>query len=160
MTSDVPHFPGLSASFSAETAQKQELRASKSDRPAPFSLRLSRDERAYLEEQAGGRPLGAYIRAQLLGPRAAKRRAQRRPKVGNKQVAQVLAELGRSHLSSNLNQLARSVHTGTLDVSRDVEQELQDACAAVLAMREALFIALGLKAGTHVSSPDQDGGAA
>ena len=120
--------------------------------PAPFSLRLSEEERAYLIQQAGNRPLGAYIRQRLLGERAEKRRTLRKPKIDDKQIAQVLAELGASRLSSNLNQLAKSANMGTLDVSRNVEQELQDACGAMLAMRDALLTALGLKTDTGETS--------
>ena len=113
--------------------------------PSPFSIRLSKEERAYLIQQAGGRPLGAYIRSRLLGERAEKRRTFRKPKIDDKQIAKVLAELGASRLSSNLNQLAKSANMGTLDVSRNVEQELEDACAAILVMRDTLLMALGLK---------------
>ena len=119
----------------------------KKRRDAPFSLRLSVDERAYLEELAGDHPLGAYIRSVLLGDKADKRRRLRKPSIDDKQAAVLLAELGKSRMSSNLNQLAHHANMGTLDVSEDVEQQLQDAYAAVLAMREALFIALGLKCG-------------
>ncbi len=36
------------------------------DAPAPFSLRLTFEERAALEQAAGDMPLGAYIRDQVL----------------------------------------------------------------------------------------------
>ena len=120
--------------------------------PSPFSLRLSTEERAYLIRQAGSRPLGTYIRERLLGDKAEKRRTFRKPKIDDKQIAQILAELGASRLSSNLNQLAKSANMGTLDVSRNVEQELQDSCGAVLAMRDALLSALGLKTDTGETS--------
>lgn len=120
--------------------------------PSPFSIRLSEEERAYLIQKAGGKPLGAYIRSRLLGERAEKRRTFRKPKIDDRQIAQVLAELGASRLSSNLNQLAKSANMGTLDVSRNVEQELEDACGAVLAMRDALLTALGLKIDTGDTS--------
>ena len=120
--------------------------------PSPFSLRLSAEERAYLVQQAGSRPLGAYIRSCLLGDKAEKRRTFKKPKIDDKQIAQVLAELGASRLSSNLNQLAKSANMGTLDVSRNVEQELQDACGAILVMRDTLLMALGLKTDTGETS--------
>ena len=113
----------------------------------PFSLRLTPEERAYLEEKAGARPLGAYIRTRLLDGRAEKRRPQRKPKIDDKQIALVLAELGRSRLSSNLNQLAKASNCGTLDVSSEVERDLQAACHAVVTMRDNLIAALGLGAG-------------
>lgn len=138
-----PSSIAASESFNKAAPANQDDRKRK--KPVPFSLRLSAEERARLEAEAGGKPLGAYIRERLLGPNADKRRIQRKPRIDEQKIATVLAELGRSRLSSNLNQLAKSVNMGTLDVSRDVEQELKDACGAVLAMRDALIIALGLK---------------
>lgn len=128
----------------AEPEQKRPARTAKG--PVPFSLRLSAEERAILEERAGDRPLGAYIRAQLLGGHAQARRRTRKPRADAKQIALLLAELGRARLSANLNQLAKAVNTGTLGVSAEVERELSEACRAVIAMRDALIGALGLKA--------------
>ncbi len=110
---------------------------------SPFSIRLTLEERAFLEQQAGHQPLGVYIRTQLFGEKATKRRVLRRPKIDEQQVALVLAALGQSRLSANLNQLAKHANMGTLDISRDLDRELHDACGAVLAMRDALFVALG-----------------
>lgn len=135
---------GVSGQFQAASGSITQKRRKK---PAPFSLRLSTDERACLEAQAGGQPLGAYIRKRLLGEQAQKRRSQRKPRIDDKQAALLLAELGHSHLSSNLNQLAKHANTGSLDVSPEIEQELHDAYRAVLAMRDALMTALGLKIG-------------
>ncbi len=71
----------------------------------PFSIRLTPSEKAYLTQKAGSRPLGAYIREELLGKQASLRRKERKPKVDEKQVAALLAELGQSRIPSNLNQL-------------------------------------------------------
>lgn len=120
-------------------------RTVKRDKPSPFSLRLSADERAWLEQQAGNRPLGAYIRETLLGEKAVKRKALRKPQLQDEQFAALLAALGESRLSSNLNQLAKHANMGTIDVSDDVEVQLQEAYHAILDMRQALFAALGLK---------------
>ncbi len=117
--------------------------------PTPFSIRLTPSEKAYLTQKAGSRPLGAYIRETLLGKQANSRRKERKPKVDEKQVAALLAELGQSRIPSNLNQLAKAANMGTLGPSEETRQQLQDACGAVLAMREALFIALGLKSGSE-----------
>jgi hypothetical protein len=75
--------------------------------PPPFSLRLTYDERARQEAEAGGKPLGAYIRERLLGDDAAprKRRGNSPIKI-HEALARVLGALGRSRLCSNLNQLA------------------------------------------------------
>lgn len=121
--------------------------ACKKNAYSPFSIRFSEEERSYLEQLAGNRPLGAYIRGELLGEKAQKRRTTRKPAIEDGQYAALLAALGQSHLSSNLNQLAKHANMGILDISDDVEQQLQDASQAVLAMRKALFVALGLRSG-------------
>lgn len=127
--------------------RKAVRKPSKATKARPFAVRLTDDERVYLKRKAGTRPLGTYIRECILGEQAKQRRTYRQPRVNDKQLAAVLAELGNTRLSSNVNQLARAVNTGTLDVSEDVEQQLLDAYEAILAMREALFVALGLKCG-------------
>jgi len=116
---------------------------------APFSLRLTPEERARLEREAGDRPLGAYIRMRLLTEESAPRRQRRRrPVEDHAALAQVLAALGRSHLAGNLNQLARAVNSSSLPVTPDTEAALLRACADVAAMRAALLRALGLEAGS------------
>ena len=115
---------------------------------APFSLRLTAEERIYLNDKAGNRPLGRYIRDRLLGDRTEKRRISRKPKVDEQKLALVLAALGQSRLSSNLNQLAKAVNSGTLDLTPEIEQEILKSCAAVIAMRNMVVEALGLKEDT------------
>lgn len=114
-------------------------------KPSPFSIRLTPEERATLEARAGSQPLGAYIRSELLGENARKRRVQRKPQADEQKIAQLLAGLKSSRLAPNLNQLAKAANCGTLDVSEDVEQQLVYACQAIIAMRNTLIIALGLK---------------
>ncbi|MFK7957589.1 MAG: hypothetical protein AB8B96_15925 [Lysobacterales bacterium] len=113
------------------------------NKPAPFSVRLTLEERNLLEERAGRQPLGRYIREQLLGQEATRRKIVQRPKVNDEQLAAVLSMLGQTHLASNLNQLARHANMGTLDVDREICDELQEACDAVIVMRDALLSALG-----------------
>jgi len=136
----------IGESFAMASTREKSSKKAKSTHP--FSIRLSDDERALLEERAGNRPLGAYIREILLGEHTHKRRAIRRPQIEDAQYGSLLAALGNSNLSSNLNQLARHANVGTLDVSDDIEQQLEDACAAVMIMRQTLLIAMGLKVGS------------
>ena len=49
-----------------------------SDRPVPFSLRLTREERARLDRDRGDLPLGAYLRSRVLD--AGESRPRRRGK--------------------------------------------------------------------------------
>lgn len=116
------------------------------DRPTPFSLRLTFDERAILERAAGNRPLGAYIRKRLLNGEEAPRKVRKRkksPLKDEKALSKLLAELGKSRLANNLNQLARAANTGSLPVTPDTERALRNACADIHEMRNLLMRALG-----------------
>ena len=123
-------------------------RLSKGKPPAPFSLRLTFEERAMLEKAANGVPLGAYIKAVLFdGDLSKVRRRNTNPIADHEALGRVLGGLGGSRLSSNLNQLARAVNTGTLPVHPETEEDIRKACAEVAAMRAELIKALGLDGG-------------
>lgn len=112
--------------------------------PPPFSLRLTFEERARLERDAAGMSLGAYIRSRLFGDDVPPRRTRGKFPVKDKAaLAKVLAVLGASRLSQNLNQLARSVNIGALPVTPETDAELREACRAVADMRDELLRALG-----------------
>lgn len=111
--------------------------------PPPFSLRLTLEERARLEAEAGDLPLGAYIRERLLGDDVAPRTRRGNSPVKDKEaLGRVMGTLGASRLSANLNQLARAVNTGSLPVTPETEAELQQACQEVAKMRADLLRAL------------------
>ena len=132
--------PLMSEAFRAAASPRR-----KALRTKPIPIRFTEAELAYLREKAGKLPLSTYMRQELLGTHQDQGRRQRQPKVNQKEISALLAALGQSRLPSNLNQLAKAANIGVLDVSSDVEKELQDAAMAVLAMRDALFTALGLK---------------
>ncbi|WP_149541207.1 hypothetical protein [Siccirubricoccus phaeus] len=115
-------------------------------RPAPFSLRLSEAERARLADEARGAPLGAYIKAKLLGGAVPVRMRRTGLAVEDRQsLAKALALLGASRLASNLNQLAHLAHVGALPVTPETEGELREGVGHVRAIRRLLLAALGLK---------------
>jgi hypothetical protein len=110
----------------------------------PFSLRLTFEDRQRLEAEAGDMPLGAFIRKQLLGDGAAQRKRKGNSPVRDKAaLARVLGALGQSRLSSNLNQLAKAVNTGSLPVTPETEADLKSACREIAALRADLLRALG-----------------
>lgn len=129
--------PKVTKSFNSASAP--ETNSPKKKAAAPFSLRLTAEERVLLSELAGNRPLGAYIRSRLLGEHAQKRRKIRRPSIDHKTLALILSELGRSRLSSNMNQLAKAANIGVIDTSDSVIADLQDACRSIADMREMLI---------------------
>lgn len=118
----------------------------KSTKPKPFSLRLSPKERLLLNEMAGAKPLGSFIRSRLFGELSSPRKLhQRRSSLDHRALAQALALLGQSRIASNLNQLAKAANIGALPVDDEVEAELREACQAIAVMRYELVAALGLE---------------
>lgn len=114
----------------------------------PFSLRLTFEERAKLEKQAAGMPLGAYIRKQVFGKDATPRKTRgKHPVKDHVALGRVLGALGQSRLSNNVNQLARAVNTGSLPVTPDTEQSIIEACEAIEEIRIELLKALGSEPG-------------
>jgi hypothetical protein len=111
----------------------------------PFSLRLTFEERAQIEKEAAGVPLGRYIRDKVLDGKARPRRTRGRfPVKDHEALGRVLGLLGGSRLSSNLNQIARAVHTGSLPVTPETEAAIKIACREVRQMRRDLLKALGI----------------
>lgn len=108
-----------------------------------LSIRLTDTERAHLETLAGDHSLSTYARERLLGNHhKTRRQKQRRVAADEVALAQILATLGQSRLSQNLNQMAHASNAGTLRVKPKIQQELLAACAAVQEMRTILVEAL------------------
>jgi len=115
-------------------------------RPAPFSLRLTDEERQKLEAQAGSMPLASYIKSVVLASEAPKYRKRSKPPVAEQQLlAEILARLGASRTANNLNQIAKGLNQGTLIIDPDLEADLKKACAEVAWLRATLMSALGVK---------------
>lgn len=111
----------------------------------PFSLRLKFEERVQLENDAGTMSLGGYVRSKLFDSTnlPVRRRAKSRVK-DHKVLGQVLGQLGQSRLSSNLNQIARALNMGTLDVTPEVASQIVEAAQDIKAIRTMLIAALDL----------------
>jgi hypothetical protein len=114
-------------------------------RPAPFSLRLTENERARLAVEAAGAPLGAYIKAKALGDSPLRLRRTGISVQDRRAFAQALALLGSSRLASNLNQLAYLGNIGSLPMTPETEEELRSALHDIQEIRRLLIMALGMK---------------
>lgn len=113
-------------------------------REAPLSLRLSRDERTRLEHEAGGVPLGTYIKSKLFDGTAT--RVRRQHPVGDQPtIAQLLARLGASGLAAHMRELADAARSGSLACDDEITALLRTACADIESIRSMLVTALGLK---------------
>jgi hypothetical protein len=129
--------------FNGSASAKPERRR----RPAPFSIRLSEADRARLAMEAAGAPLGAYIKSKILDGKIVERKRRKVLTIQDREaLAQTLALLGRSHLSSNLNQIAQALNTGIWPITPETEAELLGALQDVRLMRRLLFSALGYRA--------------
>jgi hypothetical protein len=114
-------------------------------RPAPFSLRLTPEERLRLARDAGNLSVSAYIKTRLFGGAAAPARTRGRHPIGDHAaLAAALGKLGQSRVANSLNQLARAANVGAFDLTPELEAELHDACSAVAEMRALLMQAVGL----------------
>lgn len=112
---------------------------------SPFCLRLTPEERTALEREAAGLPLGEYVRQRVFDENRVKRHTRNKHPVKDYMLlSQLLGELGRSRLSNNLNQLAKSTNCGLLIVTPEVKTALLNACADIRHIRETLMKSLGL----------------
>ncbi|PXX08221.1 hypothetical protein C8R27_14513 [Nitrosomonas ureae] len=141
--SGFPNIQSVKQVFSDATAQSS--KKAKGRYTPPFSLRLTLYERKRLDEMAGNQPLGSYIRNRLFGEQVEKRRTVKKPAPDSAMLALLLSELGRSRLASNINQLAKAGNMGTLDITPEIEREIEQACSEIQAMRALLITALGVK---------------
>lgn len=142
--------PGIKGDF-RRAAAKRQRRAGQPARQQ-FSIRLSDDERAVLEREAGKLSLGAHMRRKLLGARVSARRGKeprrrRVPKVDHAALGKALALLGRSELSRRLDELAMAAMMGALPVTPELVQELHAVCAHIRAIRAAVMEALNIERG-------------
>lgn len=134
----------LDRNFNDLSAKPAKDEAGKTKYPPPFSIRFTFEERARLDADRGSRALSTHIREKLFGDGAAPRKRPGNSPVGDAEaLGRVLGALGASRLSSNLNQLAKALNTGSLPVSPEVEAELMEACQEVQELRADLLRALG-----------------
>jgi hypothetical protein len=126
------------------------------DYTTPFSMRLTRAQRRKLGEDAAPFTVGEYVRSRLFDNPTPLKRTYRRPVQDEQALTKVLGALGRSRLGSNLNQLAKAVHSGSLPVTSETEKAILEACAAVKDMRQELVNALGLPPDDRNGQPTPD----
>lgn len=115
-------------------------------RPAPFSIRLSADERERLIAEAGPRPLGTYIRDRLLSDGAPIRVRRSGASLEDREAfAKALALLGASRLSMSMALLASLAKSGSLPLTPETLAEITQAVADIRAIRRLLIEAVGLQ---------------
>lgn len=117
-------------------------------REAPFSLRLTFEERTRLRQAAGDLPIAAYIKSLLFADDAPVYRSRgKTPVKDHRALAEVLACLGASRIANNLNQLARAANSGSFYFDRETKAQINAACGDIQVMRQLLMSALGMQLG-------------
>lgn len=117
----------------------------KKEETRPFSLRLTKADRAMLERQAGRMALGSYIRARLLGGMEIPSRSPGMTALDRKALTQCLGELGRSRVAENLSRIRRTADAGLLPLTPETDAALRSACEAVVDMKRMLMAKLGIR---------------
>ena len=111
----------------------------KRSRPTPISIRVSDAEREQIKEAAGPLSVNAYVRSQLFGKRQAVTTHHE-----SRQLAQVLAVLGKTDLSSNFRMIAEAARIGALHVCPETELAILQACEDVASIKSMVMDALNI----------------
>ncbi len=129
----------------SETTKVRPQQKTKTHAPV-LSIRLTQEERAILERQAGGRSLSSYVRARLFEDGVRRRSSSTRTVVSDqKALARVLGAMGRSPAIGTLKGVLAACDEGTILLGPDAEAALRSACSQIHAMRLDLLKALGLR---------------
>ena len=115
---------------------------------SPISLRLTAYERQQLAVAAKGQTISGYIRHQLFEtePKKSSRASRGQFLIKDHQtIAQVLALLGKSSLSTNMSKLADAAHMGALPVTEETENQLRAACIDIATIKSLIMKALAIQ---------------
>ncbi|WP_203560992.1 hypothetical protein [Jiella pacifica] len=143
----LPDVPPSKPRPTVRLAPPEAANGPKRKRAAPFSIRLSEEERAQLAREAGGEPLGTYIRVKVLDGSGQRKRRTGQPIEDRKALARLLGLLGKSELGAHLAELASAARSGSLPVDPETQTQLQETLADVRELRRLLMEALGLQMG-------------
>ncbi|PKP85778.1 MAG: hypothetical protein CVT80_00715 [Alphaproteobacteria bacterium HGW-Alphaproteobacteria-2] len=121
------------------TAHPPKRKSEKRQRTETIYTRVSKEEKAAFLERAdkAGMASAAFARAMLSGK--AGPRAQRRVPADAQAMRQVLGHLGKT--GSNLNQIARYLHTG--GIPETVLPDIREALSDLARLRGLIYAALG-----------------
>lgn len=112
----------------------------------PVSVRLTPEERAVLEHEAGSASLSQHIRARLFSGTLTPNSEERLSAASRqKLLAQILSRLGAMNAGKNLSDLADLARLGLLEMSPEAEDALLDASREFQGLRHDLVKALGLR---------------
>ncbi len=112
----------------------------------PVSVRLSAEEKQELQNAAKGQTLSDYIRSKLFhSGEVASNKLRFSAYERQKLLAQILAELAKTNLSTSLHEISQAAKIGALPLTPDALANINAAILHVKEMRKTLLQALGLK---------------
>ncbi|MET1414402.1 hypothetical protein ABVF61_19180 [Roseibium sp. HPY-6] len=121
-------------------------RKQKKKRIAPLSVRLSKEQRAQLEQEAAGIALNAYVLSKLFDDAKPKRRRRRKKATKqDKAIARALRRLGHCGIATYLVSQIVAVEEGRLLLTDKEEKDLRAAHAELDRIRRDLVEAMGLE---------------
>lgn len=109
-------------------------------------FRVSECDYALLVQAAGQLTLSAYIRAILFNQELPKARAHKKPLKDQEQLSKALGLMMQSRLAPNLNQIAKAVNCGLVQMPDEAIETLCAAQHELHEIRTLLLGALGKKA--------------
>lgn len=145
---DLPNI-NLKAIFT-EASTKPCEKTKNRKRPLPISIRVTKEEKAHLQQMAGSSAVSAFIRHQLFGDEVTKRpkrytKKQYKPNIDHTEIARLLGTFGESELARSIIALSMAAQAGDLDTSPEVFCKLERACDDIHEIKVALIMALGVK---------------
>ena len=125
----------MSGSLSAQFAKVAARRVNpkpKRRRPSSLSIRVSNEERAYLECMAGRRSIAAYVREKVLcGEQTSRRKVATNPSLDHAMLGQVLGKLRKSDQVACLFLLLAAAESQRVAMAEDGRAALRAACGDV-----------------------------
>jgi hypothetical protein len=120
------------------------------NRTVPLSIRVTEEEKAWLQEMAGALAISGYIRQCLFRDTAAKRakrhqKKPRQPSMDVQEVGRLLGMFGRSELARSMLALSLAASQGNLNITPEMEERIEIACEEIHTIKLALIFALGVK---------------
>ncbi len=116
---------------------------------SPYSIRFTPQERKLFDAMAKQVDMNGaeFIRLQLFTNTLQEKFAVRTQNKTNpnKELAQILSLLGQSRIANNLNQIAKSINTGTLVLSPELIAQIDESYHTIQWMRRMLIKGTGLK---------------
>jgi hypothetical protein len=135
----------MTASLHSQFGPAAKPRERRKAPPRPISIRVTAEERAHLEREAGDQTLSAFVRSRIFDKSGVARRKNQRPELDQVALARILALLGQSGIKQNLTAIVEAIRTGTLEAGPELRGALEQAAVDVMLMRHDLIRALGVK---------------